>query len=225
MLDDPELHFSADPDAQWVKKGQRALWVTRALPAPTKGLPGSHNTCQRGRKPGFATMMMSQARRRQTRLTPAQPTATCFAAVTATASCARRAGPRLSGPLDFGKALQQADLEASFPRRALLRQHEASLGSVFLAFIVHDILDWPKHTPTNNSRERTEPAQGREQNQNQPASPGNRITKPPALSRPLSRQRAKHKWANRRECEKSSVTQMFLSFVHKNFNLKILNLK
>ena len=34
--DDPELHFSADPDARWVKKGSKSTLDYRALPAPTK---------------------------------------------------------------------------------------------------------------------------------------------------------------------------------------------
>jgi hypothetical protein len=67
--------------------------------------------------------------------------------------------------------------------------------------------------PTGNGRDRTEPAQGREQNQNQPASPGNRITKPPALSRPLSRQRSKSRGQIDQEYEKPSVTQMSLQVI------------
>ena len=49
--DDPELHFSADPDARWVKKGSRALWVTRALPAPTKGFVTKVHTISASKGP------------------------------------------------------------------------------------------------------------------------------------------------------------------------------
>ena len=50
-------------------------------------------------------------------------------------------------PAGFGKARQPADFKAPFPRRALFRHHKASFWAASLAFIGHDILDWPKHTP------------------------------------------------------------------------------
>ena len=58
--DDPELHFSADPDARWVKKGSRALWVTSGFARTDEEgfVTKVHATpANKGESPEFATMI------------------------------------------------------------------------------------------------------------------------------------------------------------------------
>jgi IS5 family transposase len=72
---------------------------------------------------------------------------------------ASQPSPRRDHGQSGGKSVRGCPLRASekrfntlIPKRRFRVEHcfgtmRCLLGSVFLAFIVHDILDWPKHTP------------------------------------------------------------------------------
>ena len=138
--DDPELHFSADPDARWVKKGSKSTLGYKGFARTdeegfvTKVHTTSANKgpANKGESPAFATMIDGAKAQR----------------VLADKACASKANRDMlrsrhrdgilgkagaqgcagAPSAGFGKALQQADLEASFPRRALLRHPETPFG-------------------------------------------------------------------------------------------------
>ena len=128
------LHFSADPDARWVKKG---FWVTRALPAPTFVTKVHTTPANKGESPEFATMIDGAK------------------------------AQRVLADVMLQKIMRKAVRERplSEKRFKLISKRRFRVEQCFgtmkrlLAFIVHDILDWPKHTPNWQWRD----GQGREQ--------------------------------------------------------------
>jgi transposase, IS5 family len=123
--DVPDMRFSADPDARWVKKGSKSTLGYKPFACVdedgyidrvhTKPKARTSPPWPRGRK--YSAFW-------PTRPMPAVPIARRYAASTATASCER---PREPPAAPVREELQQADLKVPLPSGAVLRDHEAPL--------------------------------------------------------------------------------------------------
>ncbi|MCZ7677039.1 MAG: IS5 family transposase [Roseovarius sp.] len=184
--DDPEVRFSADPDARRVKKGSKSTLGYKGFArTDDEGfIERVHTTpANRAESPEFATMIEGARARR-------------VLADKAYASKANRAALRghdrdgimrkavRGRPLRaLRETLQQADLQVPVPCRTMLRHHETALGPCPRP----PFRRGQDSRPTGDGGDRAEPAQGREQDQTPPANPGDRITETNADRPPAER--------------------------------------
>ena len=172
--DDPQMHFSADPDARWVKKGSKSTLGYKAFARTDEEgfVDKVHTTpANQAESPQFGTMIDGANAQR-------------VLADKAYASKANRASLRgkyqdgimrkaaRNRPLRASeKKVQQTDFQTPVSGRAMLRHHETPLWATPRPLL------WRRQNPrpTGDGGNRAKPAQGRKQDHPQPAKPRNRI--------------------------------------------------